>query len=344
MRILVSALEPSANLHLDALLSELKCEINGIFDSKFGEPIVDSKEFGAMGILGVLSKIPLAKKSMRKMLETAEKTELILLIDSPAFNIPLAKEIKAKFPQKKIIYYILPKVWAWKKNRIAVVEKYTDIQAAIFPFETMWWQNAVFVGNPLMKEIKTFNDNVTNEEIYSFLPGSRAGEIRRLTPIFREVAAKLNGRKILVIPPYFDQSFIDNNYGDLSGFEIYKNAREALKISKFSFVCSGTATLEAALIGAPFVLAYRAGALDFFIGRKFVKLPFVGLANIIFDFANLPKMHDELLQNDCTAEALLNSAKNCDKNMFLKRSFELRNMLNKSAISLTELIENAARY
>ncbi|GHS88566.1 lipid-A-disaccharide synthase [Campylobacterota bacterium] len=346
MNILVSALEPSANVHLGLLLADLKAanlkaaNVRGIFDRKFGTPIVESSEFSAMGIIDVLSKISLAKKAMNLMADEAQNCDVALLIDSPAFNIPLAKKLKKSVPNLKIIYYILPKVWAWKSGRVKVVEKYTDIQAAIFPFEKLWWQKGVFVGNPLLREIEAFRNEPAIKENYVFLPGSRRTEIARLFPIFKQTAAKLNGKKIVVIPSHFDDKTIADLYGDLSEFSIERSAANALQNAKFSFVCSGTATLEAALIGSPFVLAYKANAIDFFIGRRIVKLPFVGLANIIFDFAGLPPMHDELLQNNCTAENLLKCADRADPAQFLSRSIELRKMLNGCDRPLSEIVEN----
>ena len=118
MKILVSSLEASANLHLKEVLTHLNnVQICGIFDKRFGDALYDSKEFSAMGFVEILPLIFKAKKALKQMVELARDCDRVLLIDSPAFNIPLAKAIKEAGLKCEIIYYILPQVWAWKKKR-----------------------------------------------------------------------------------------------------------------------------------------------------------------------------------------------------------------------------------
>ena len=158
MKILVSAIEPSANLHLKEIIKGCKeCEFVGIFDKKLGSSI-DSNQFNVMGFLDVLPKIKLAKETIEKLSEEAKNADKVLLIDAPSFNLRLAKKIKEKYPKKEIIYYILPKVWAWKKGRIRDVNKYVDKKAYIFPFEREIWRDGIYVGNPLLDEIKEYRD------------------------------------------------------------------------------------------------------------------------------------------------------------------------------------------
>ncbi|MDR2153167.1 MAG: lipid-A-disaccharide synthase, partial [Helicobacteraceae bacterium] len=335
--------EPSANLHLKPIFARLgDAPRVGVFNGEFGEPIVESKAFGAMGFIEAAGKIPLARRTLKSMLEAAKDCDLALLIDSPAFNIPLAKALKKELPKLKILYYVLPQVWAWKAKRIEVVQSVTDVQAAILPFEKSWWKSCSYVGHPLMEEIERFKESVTQDEIYAFLPGSREGEIKRLFPVFKETAKRLNGEKLLVIPPHFDAQKIAEIYGDLGDFTIAREAHAALLKAKFAFVCSGTATLETALIGTPFVLAYRAKAIDFAIAKRFVKLPFVGLSNLIFYYENRPPMHAELLQNECVADRLLECAKTARADEFLSRSIELRHLLSGRETHIADLIRRLA--
>jgi lipid-A-disaccharide synthase len=343
MKLLISALEPSANLHLKPIFARLgDTPRAGVFNREYGEPIVESKAFGAMGFIEAAGKIPLARRTLKSMVAAAKDCDLALLIDSPAFNIPLAKALKKELPKLKIIYYVLPQVWAWKAKRVEVVQSVTDARAAILPFEKSWWENCSYVGHPLMEEIERFKESVTNDEIYAFLPGSREGEIKRLFPIFKAAAKRLEGEKLLVVPPHFDAQKIAELYGDLDGFTIAPEAHTALLKAKFAFVCSGTATLETALIGTPFALAYRAKAIDFAIAKRFVKLPFVGLSNLIFHFASRPPMHPELLQNECTVDALLACAKEANAQEFLTRSIELRHMLSGRETHIADLIRRLA--
>lgn len=333
MKLLISALEPSANLHLEPILKGIEgCEIYGVFDERFGNPVMPSKAFSIMGFLDALLKIRKAKKAIKIMARMSFFVDKVILIDSPAFNLPLAKAIKTINPNVPIVYYILPKVWAWKPKRVKAMERYCDVLASIFPFEDQFYTKSTYVGNPLLDEIPLFKLQCDTSGVVAFLPGSRKSEIKTLFPIYKEVAAKLvDKEKILVIPPHFDYREIAEIYGDIHDFKICRNTYEAFAKSEFAFICSGTATLEAALVGVPFVLAYRAKAIDFWIAKHFVKLKHVGLANILFDFANKPALHEELLQEEVSVEGLLHAYKNVDKEAFLTQAKELRGMLKHGA-------------
>lgn len=118
MKILVSALEHSANIHLKSLKKELSAEVEfvGIFDSDLGDSIVDLRSLAIMGFVDVIKKLRYFFKLNAQMVELASEVDKVLLIDSSGFNLPLAKKIKKKYPDKEIIYYILPQAWAWKKK------------------------------------------------------------------------------------------------------------------------------------------------------------------------------------------------------------------------------------
>jgi lipid-A-disaccharide synthase len=330
LKLLVSALEPSANLHLEPLLKAMgSYEIYGIFDERFGKPLMPSKAFSVMGIIDALPKIRKAKHAIKVMSRMSLFVDKVLLIDSPAFNLPLAKAIRALNPNIEIIYYILPQVWAWKPHRVAQIEKYCTVLASILPFEQQFYTKATYVGHPLLDEIPLFKVRADLTGAIAFLPGSRKSEIARLMPIFKEVASRIEGKeKLLVIPPHLDDDDIAKMYGVIGDFVICRSAYEAFDRSEFAFICSGTATLEAALVGVPFVLAYKAKAFDYWIGRKFVKLAHVGLANILCDFAKMEPLHTELLQEAVTVENLLNAYHTTDKETFFNHAKQLRLMLD----------------
>ncbi|MDR2342267.1 MAG: lipid-A-disaccharide synthase [Campylobacteraceae bacterium] len=328
MRLLVSALEPSANLHLKPVIDNVKeCELFGIFDSKFGKAFLNSDEFSVMGFSDILSKIIKAKKAIKEMALLSLETDHVLLIDSPAFNLPLAKEIRKINKNVPITWYILPKVWAWRKGRAKKVEKYCTNLASIFPFEDRFFTRSIYVGNPLLDEIKKQKKSLDKSGKIVFMPGSRKSEIKALIDIFKQTAKILNKRSIIVIPKHFNEDEIKSLYGDLDGFIISRDTYESLYEAEFAYVCSGTATLEAALIGAPFVLCYKAKKFDFFIAKRFVKLKHVGLANIIFDFYNESPLHTELLQQDVNVQNLLKEYEQMDKENFFKRSQKLKEIL-----------------
>lgn len=332
MKILVSALEPSANLHLGPVLEILKPEkLVGIFDESFGKPLISSKEFSVMGILDVIKKIQKARNTIKILAKMSLEVEHILLIDSPAFNIPLAKEIRKLNKDIPITYYILPKVWAWKPKRVEKIEKYCTNVASIFPFEEKFYNNYTYVGNPLLDEILKFKNKVTQNKKIVFMPGSRKSEIAALMPIYKKVALHISDEKIVIIPKHLNHEEIKTLYGDLSDFTISHDTHESLFEADFAFICSGTATLEAALIGTPFVLCYKAKKLDYFIGRQFVKLKYAGLANIIFDFEKKDILHKEFLQHEVNVENLVYEYKNMDREKFFEKSKELKAILKKGS-------------
>ena len=378
MKYLISCLEPSANLHFKEVLEHLKkldpaCEICGIFDEKLGSPIYKSSEFSAMGFIEILPLILKAKRAMAQMTRLAAECDRVLLIDSPAFNLPLARAIKESGARAEISYYILPQVWAWKPHRAEKLKAFCDNLLSIWPFEAKFFgadcegdKGAVpqeveskdaalqetkdkdaapkedpvhpseqsaktakysFVGHPLLDEIKFQKSSYEKQSKIAFMPGSRRAEISRLMPIFRALAPKFeNSERVLIIPPHLmDQR--DEIYGPLDGFSIANDTPATLKDCDFAFICSGTATLEAALIGTPFVLCYKARAFDVWLARKLVKLKHVGLANIIFDFLGEEPLHEELLQGEVSAQNLLAAYERCDAAKFKLASQKLRDYL-----------------
>ena len=366
MKYLISCLEPSANLHFKEVLERLKkldpaCEICGIFDEKLGSPIYESSEFSAMGFVEILPLILKAKRAMAQMTRLAAECDRVLLIDSPAFNLPLARAIKESGARAEISYYILPQVWAWKPRRAEKLKAFCDNLLSIWPFEAKFFlatenKGAVsqerkdkdaapkedaarpseqsaktakysFVGHPLLDEIKLQKQSYEKQGKIAFMPGSRRAEISRLMPIFRALAPKFeNNERVLIIPPHLmDQR--DEIYGPLDGFSIANDTPATLKDCDFAFICSGTATLEAALIGTPFVLCYKARAFDVWLARKLVKLKHVGLANIIFDFLGEEPLHEELLQGEVSAQNLLAAYERCDAAKFKLASKKLRDYL-----------------
>lgn len=416
MRILVTALEPSANLHLKEVLKAFwaeygEFELCGIYDEnlcaefeanlkqkskenfsqnsqeilnlnnapnpqkplnlgdtpnskgiKINKPLYSSHEFSAMGFVEVLPLIFKAKRAIKELTSLAlerqnansstnspKPFDAVLCIDSPAFNIPFAKALNAAGVRAKKIYYILPQVWAWKKGRIPIIEANFDELASILPFDGQFFSKSTFVGHPLLDELKEFKDESDFETILSkeegkktlsFLPGSRRSEIKRLMPVFRELALNFKGEKILCVPP-FNLARLDELYGDTKGFKVVTNTPQALKKSDFAFICSGTATLEAALIGTPFILAYKAKAIDVFIARLFVRLKHIGLANIMCDFAGKTELNPEFLQNEVSAKNLFEAYRKFDfKEFFDKVSF-LKNYLRfGSAKNVAKMLAN----
>ncbi|MDA3908880.1 MAG: lipid-A-disaccharide synthase [Sulfurimonas sp.] len=347
MKVLVSALEHSANMHLKSLKKELSedTEFIGIFDSDLGDSIVDLRSLAIMGFVDAIKKLRYFLKLNAQMVDLAEDADKVLLIDSSGFNLPLAKKIKKRFPDKEIIYYILPQAWAWKKKRIPVLERTIDHLASILPFEKNYYSaNApiTYVGHPLLDIIKEFKQKLRHEvKSVAFMPGSRKGEIKKLMPIFEEVSLRLGVESTIIIPKHFTKEDIKELYGTLSGFKIAHDAHKTLYEADFAFICSGTATLEAALIGTPFVLSYIAKSLDYFIASKLVKLSHIGLSNIMFTQFNDRDLHPEFIQEDVTADNLIKAFNEYDRSTFLDDSKRLRAYLKHgSSKTVAAIIED----
>ena len=347
MKLLVCAMEASSNIHLKELKKYLNddVELYGVFDKELGNPLYDLTALAIMGIVDALKKLRFFFKLRDELVTLAANCDKVLLMDSSGFNLPLAKKLRETYPNKEIIYYILPQAWAWKKGRVAKLEKYCSKLCSIIPFEGEMYSDKnkiTYVGHPLLDEIQDFKKELSNTNKIAFMPGSRKTEITNLMPIFKELTKKIpNKEYILIIPAKFDDEYIKKIYGNISNFTISRNAHETLKQSEYAFICSGTATLEAALIGTPFTLSYIAKKLDFFIGNLFVKLNYVGLANIFFDKMGKKPLHNEFLQENVTLENLLNDYLTMNKEEFFNNSKILREYLkNGSSQNVAKIIQN----
>lgn len=335
MKILVSALEHSANVHLKEVMNALPQTTTycGIFDDQLGTPTFSHSDLAIMGFKDVISKIPFYLKLMRSMVALADKCDKVLLIDSSGFNLPLTKKIKKRYPKKEIIYYVLPQAWAWKKGRIKTLERTITHLCSILPFEKEFYSAKApisYVGHPLLDEIKHYKNQCTQKGSIVFMPGSRRSEIKALMPHFKVVANELRQQHescVLVIPPIYSQEQIKEIYGNISEFSVVHQPHHALLEAKFAFICSGTATLEASLIGTPFVLCYIAKALDYFIATSLIKLQYIGLANILSSYHHHEPMHPELIQERVTSEAMLMHYTSMDKEKFFTNSLALREYL-----------------
>lgn len=331
MKILVSALEISSNLHLSELKKHLgDVKFEGIFELEDQKGIYTPKDFSVMGFVDIFKKISFFKKVLKQMTQKARDVDKILLMDSSSFNIPLAKSIKKRFPNKEIIYYILPQVWAWKPWRIKTLKKYCDKLYGILPFEvSMYGGKAEYIGHPLLDEIPQFKTELSTQGSIVFMPGSRKQEIKRMLPIFSEVAKEFEKERcVLVVPPHFDENRMKEYYGEyLEEFEISHDANFALFEAKFAFICSGTATLQSALIGTPFVLGYQAKKIDFLIASMFVKLKHIGLANILYEHFAQEVVHQELIQDECNKANLLRAYYGMEGEEFFCKIEELRKYL-----------------
>lgn len=330
MKLLVSALEPSANNHLGKVLEHLKgVELYGIFDKKYGNPMHDNSNMAVMGIVDALKKIGFYLKLKKQMVQEAAKVDKVLLIDGSGFNLPLAKSLKKKYPNLQINYYILPQAWAWRRYRVKAIQKYCDRLFSILPFECeLYNSRCQFVGHPLLDSITEYKSEYQNGTI-ALMPGSRKREIESLMPVYRKLKEKFSDKTlVLIVPEFLLGSGI---YGDISGFEITTDAKSALMQAEHAFICSGTATLEAALIGTPLTLNYIANNFDYKVARALAHVKHTGLANIIMEKEYGHMMHSEFFQQEVTAQNLYNDYMQLDRNRFKEDAARLRKLLDRGS-------------
>jgi len=286
------------------------------------ERIVRSEDVSVMGLTEVLAHLPKIYREFRKLKKAirTRRPDVAVLIDFPDFHFRLAREFhRLGVP---VVYFVSPQLWAWKKHRIRLVQKYVRRMLVIFPFEEAFYkQNSVeaeFVGHPLAEVPQPA---ITRQQFASensldptaiwigILPGSRPQEIRDHLPDMLEAArnlAKAHKQAFEFLVPLAPtlniaqralvHEAIQTLASDLT-VRLVEDARAALFHARVSVVASGTATVEAALIGNPFVVVYRVSHLTYAIAKRVVKVPHVAMANLIAGKRVVP----ELIQKDFTA-------------------------------------------
>ncbi len=277
------------------------------------EALFPFKRFSVMGFLEVLKHIKFfwqVEKAIKKEFLT-NKPDLVVLVDYPGMNMRIAK--MADSLEIPVLYYICPQFWAWKHRRVFQLEKYTTHVATIFPFEKeildMHSIRNNYVGHPIAEEIKL---EVSKEEFsgtfgldmkkkwLAFFPGSRNMEIKKMLPVYLKAAKMFNPREFCFLfskTSTVSTSLYENlikesgitNYKIIDGYNY-----ELMKYAYFLVVTSGTATLEAAYLGTPFIICYKISKISFAIGKRLVKIKRIGLPNIVLEKDLIP----ELIQDE----------------------------------------------
>ncbi len=289
-------------------------------------PIVRSEDVAVMGITEVVRHLPHIYGEYRRLRASiaAEKPDVAILIDFPDVNLSLARHLKRQ--NVPVIYFVSPQLWAWKKYRIRSVQRYVDRMLTIFPFEERFYHDngvqAEFVGHPLA-ELEA--PRISREDFarqsgldpahtwIGLLPGSRGKEIRLNLPEMIRTAVLLNrpsGQDFLLpLAPTLTGPQRDHIRGLLAEslasqpnpphIVVVDDARAVLHHARASMVASGTATVEAALIGNPFIVVYRISPISYAVAKRVVDVPHVAMVNLIAGKRIVP----ELIQGDFTAEA-----------------------------------------
>ncbi|MDR0305908.1 MAG: lipid-A-disaccharide synthase [Chitinispirillales bacterium] len=279
------------------------------------EQILPFEQFNRMGYVEVLKHLPFflsAKKHLINLMKS-RRPDALVCVDYPGFNMPVMKAAhKLNIP---VIWYIAPMVWAWKSGRAKALGAYASHIATIFPFEVPYFSPfkapVTFVGNPLCESLPAIENTVKKFPAdgafrLAVIPGSRPQEIKNMLEIMLGAADLLKTRhpriKVTVSRfKGFDETLFET--AKQRGIELFNGPLcELLKKSDLALVTSGTASLEAALMGVPMIITYRTSAISYAIYRSLIKVPFIGLPNIIAQAPVVP----ECIQNEAGPEILAN--------------------------------------
>jgi lipid-A-disaccharide synthase len=327
--IFLSAGEASGEAYGALLLSELKARMPGARFFGMGgermealgcERIVRSEDVAVMGITEVILHMPQIYGEYRKLKASISerRPNVAVLIDFPDVNLRLAEEFhRLRIP---VIFFVSPQLWAWKKGRIKRVRRFVDRMLVIFPFEEPFYRergvDATYVGHPLADltlpgisraEFATANGLDASKRWIGLLPGSRAKEIRLNLPEILAAARLLVEHEAttefllplaptLTIEQVREVSELLTAHGAGLPVEMVRDARAALLHARGSIVASGTATVEAALIGNPFVVVYRVSPATYWIAKQVVTVPHVAMVNLVAEKRLVP----ELIQDNFT--------------------------------------------
>ena len=353
MKYFIIAGEASGDLHGSNLMKALRAkDPQALFVGLGGDKMraegcdirVDYREMAYMGFVAVIANLHKVRRNMRIAQQAllAEKPDTLILIDYPSFNLRIAKFCHQHLPNTRIVYYIPPKIWAWKEWRVHQIAKYAHDILGIFPFEPAFYAKhgytCQYVGNPTADCIREFR--MTNDElrdcnnevktqnakfIIALLPGSRRSEISHCLPTMLAAARQVAGnqyRVVVTAAPGVEESFYAPY---LQGETLTRDTYTLLSEATAAVVNSGTATLETALIGCPQTAVYHvAGSkyLEWILKPIMFKINHFTLVNIIagkeviqelvasrFTQANIEKELRQLLKDQTYREQMLNDYK-----------------------------------
>ncbi|MGD8291824.1 MAG: lipid-A-disaccharide synthase [Desulfobacterales bacterium] len=308
--------------------------------------VMEASELTVVGITEVFAKIPSILKGMAKIknLLKSVRPDLLILIDFPDFNLHIAAH--AKRLNIPVLYYISPQIWAWRQGRVKRIGKLVDHMAVILPFEQQFYQDhnvpVTYVGHPLMDanlpaSHQALNVDSKGEVVIGLVPGSRENEIIRHLPVMLDSIEILKkrfrrARFIISHAPSIELKWIQSAVGGhrlRSEVEVVSDGVEKI-FGRCDVIvaASGTVTLQAAIHGVPMVIIYKVSPISFWLGRALVRVPNIGLVNLVAGERLVP----ELVQHEASAENIASALEHMlsDANQFIhlkQQLFALRDIL-----------------
>jgi len=319
LRILISAGEASGEMYGAQLIEALRRRDSSLECFGAGgdrmrvagcKTVVDAKDLSVVGITEILSHLPKIWGLFTQLIQEADaqSPELAIVIDSPAFNWRVAREMRKR--DIPVVYYVCPQFWAWRQGRVRLLKKYVTKALVIFPFEEKFYRDrgvdTMFVGHPLAdlarpsiprEDYADTNLLDATKPWITLMPGSRRNEVSMNLPTMLQAAEELGPSHEFLLPiaPTLERGFLQNLIGK-AAVTLVPEAVPALAQSRAGIIASGTATVEAALMDVPFVMVYRVSPLTYFLGKSRVKVPHFAMVNLIAGERIVP----ELVQHDFT--------------------------------------------
>jgi lipid-A-disaccharide synthase len=352
--LLLSAGEASGDMYGARLGKALRARANVCLFGMGGphmraagvEVVADYSEVSVVGISEVLRQLPALRRTMRRLVAEAERRRppLAILTDFPGFHLRLARKLRAR--RIRNVYYVCPQFWAWRPWRVRIVRRRFAQALCIFPFEEKFYADAgvpvKFIGHPLVSEVRA---SISRDEfraqhrldtakpLVALLPGSRPAELGQHLPVLRETVKMIRNQSdvqfVLAAAPGLDAGRLRAAMSGGPGVAVVQGQTyEALSAADAAIVSSGTATIEAALLGTPMVVVYRLTPLTAFLAKPLVRTPFFSMVNLIAGRQVVP----ELVQREFTparvAEETLQFLRSPDKAEMTRRGLaEVRERL-----------------
>ena len=299
--------------------------------------LVDAHELAVVGITEVFSKLRIIYRSL-SIVKTAlkqKKPDLLILIDFPDFNFLVAAAAKKR--DLPVLYYISPQIWAWRQNRVKKMRRLVDHMAVIFPFEASFYRKhhipVTFVGHPFLDQIPRIKSHptvagISRKPSIGLIPGSREKEVNTLLPEMLEAALLIQSqipRTRFVVScarsiPTTLISRICRPYGSSLALEIIQGpASTVFQKSHLLVAASGTVTLEAALYGVPMVIVYKVSPFSYQLGKRLIKVKFIGIVNLIAQKKILPELIQDAASPHNIAKTAVSMLSDSDKLMKTRR-------------------------
>ena len=326
MRILLSCGEPSADLYAGALVRALRradpsVEVFGMGGAHMAEAgaelLVDYRGLAVTGLTEVVTALPRLLRTLRTLVDAARdrRPDVLVVIDYPDFNFRLMQAVKALgIP---VVYYISPQLWAWRAGRMRTMQEVVDRVLPIFPFEEALYREAGvdvrFVGHPLLELTKTTAPREAlraewglgpDQALVALLPGSRGNELKALAPVLAEARDRIrqqrpSARFVVARAPHVTDAWLAPLTADPGTLVVADRTDDVLAACDVVLTASGTATVQAAIHGAPMVVLYRLSALTYRLFKPLGRVDMYAMVNLISG----RRIVRELIQDECRAEA-----------------------------------------